>query len=97
MLGLAEVFGGDPTPIIGGGTIVALVSISVTLLVRTARVVPQAYIDQIEAQGKANTALRAEVTDLRRGHARCERVSALLIRTMQQAGVEIPAEVWNDA
>lgn len=106
---LGVLFSGDPTPIIGGGTVVALVSISVTLLYRMAKVVPQAYIEQIEtletsqaSQRKQHNedvaAIRAhyndEVSELRRQNAECLRTRNLLIRTMQRAGVTIPDEVW---
>jgi hypothetical protein len=92
----------DPLVYIGGGTIVTLVALSMTLLIRMVRTVPGVYADGLESQRAQIEQLEGVVGGLRldlveadRRQRRCDRTNTLLVRALVREGIEVPREVWD--
>lgn len=84
----------DLTPWIAAGSTVSLLALAFTTIFRVMRTVPKVYRDQINSMAVAVTDHAAEIDNLRKANARCERRVWVLIGAMQRAGIPIPDEAW---
>ena len=97
----------DQVPFIGGGVVLSLMALLVGSVIRVMRSYPKMYRETLDDLQEANRELREELDQVRaqarreidvlnRREQRCAWRVSLLIATLQQAGITVPREAWDD-
>jgi hypothetical protein len=95
---------GDPwtTLIYGGPPVVAILGILLAALIRVQRTYPKMYQEPLELlqqqtdrQQTEIDGQREQIGTLNRHVRECDYVVGLLIASMQEAGLPIPAQAWR--